>query len=319
MASTERTAVKVGSRTLSVSNLTKVLFPRDGYTKGDLIAYYRGVSPFLLPHLRDLPLTLQRWPDGIDGPSFFEKHLPKGLPEWAARTAIASPEGHRANTTYMICNDEATLVFVANLASIVLHVWTSRVETIEEPDYIFFDLDPGERCTIKTLADVTLRVRDVLASIGMTALVKTSGGMGLHVVVPLIAGYSYDAAKMFAEIVAHRLAGDDPKRITLERSVAKRDQTAVYFDFQQVGRGKTTVCAYSVRARDGAPVSTPLDWSEVEAFARKRSGAPWDTFAAFNIETTPKRLEKEGDLWSGKAWKKQKLEPAIAKAQKLWS
>jgi bifunctional non-homologous end joining protein LigD len=316
---TERIAVKVGSRTMSVSNLDKVLFPRDGYTKGDLIAYYRGVCSWILPYLRDYPLTLQRYPDGIDGPSFFEKHLPKGLPDWVPRIAISSPEGHRAKTTYMICNDEPTLVYVANLASIVLHVWTSHEPAIEEPDYIFFDLDPGEQCTIKTLATVALGVRALLNGIGLEPLVKTSGGMGLHVVVPLAAGYSYDAAKMFAEIVAQRLTAEDPARITLQRSVAKRDQTAVYFDFQQVGRGKTIVPPYSVRARDGAPVSTPLDWSEVEAFARKRGGAPWDTFAAFNIKTTPKRLERDGDLWAGKAWKKQKLEPAIAKAQKLWS
>jgi bifunctional non-homologous end joining protein LigD len=316
---TERTPLKVGTRTLSVSNLDKVLFPRDGYTKGDLIAYYRAVAPWLLPHLRDIPLTLQRYPDGIDAQSFFEKHLPKGIPDWVPRVALTSPEGNRAKTTYMICNDEPTLVYVANLAGIVLHVWTSRAETIENPDYVFFDLDPGEQCTLKTMAAVALGVRDTLTSVGLTSLVKTSGGMGLHVVVPLVNDYSYEAAKMFAEIVAHRLVSEDSERITLQRSVAKRDQTAVYFDFQQVGRGKTIVCAYSVRARDGAPVSTPLDWSEVEAFARKRSGAPWDEFAKFNVKTTPKRLERDGDLWSGKAWKKQKLESAISKAQKLWS
>lgn len=315
----ERTPMKVGSRTLSLSNLEKVLFPRDGYTKGDLIAYYRGVAQWILPHLRDLPLTLQRYPDGIDKQSFFEKHLPKGLPDWVTRVTLSSPEGTRAKTTYMVCDDEPTLVYVANLASIVLHVWTSHVETVEEPDYVFFDLDPGEKCTLKTMAQVALDVRELLGSIGLTPLVKTSGGMGLHVVVPLVAGYSYEAAKMFAEIVAQRLRAEHPERITLERTIAKRDQSAVYFDFQQVGRGKTTVCAYSVRARDGAPVSTPLDWSEVEAFARKRSGAPWDEFAKYNVKTTPKRLERDGDLWSGKAWKKQKLEPAIAKAQKLWS
>ncbi|HEX8807257.1 MAG TPA: hypothetical protein VF741_09915, partial [Candidatus Aquilonibacter sp.] len=180
MATAPRTVVTVGKRQLSLSNLDKVLFPRDGYTKGDLIEYYRGVAQWLLPHLRDCPLTLQRYPDGIDAQSFFEKHLPKGLPDWAARVTLASPEGQRAKTTYMLCNDEATLVFVANLASIVLHVWTSRVETIEEPDYVFFDLDPGEQCTIKTLAAIALEVRDLLASIGLTSLVKTSGGMGLH-------------------------------------------------------------------------------------------------------------------------------------------
>ncbi|MGD0967854.1 MAG: non-homologous end-joining DNA ligase [Candidatus Aquilonibacter sp.] len=316
---TVRVPVTVDKHELSLSNLDKVLFPRDGYTKGDLISYYRGVSPWLLPYLRDCPLTLQRYPDGVDGPSFFEKHLPKGLPDWVARASLTSPGGSRAKTTYMLCNDEATLTFVANLASIVLHVWTSHVETIEEPDYVFFDLDPGEQCTIKTLAAVALEVRDLLTSIGLTTLVKTSGGMGLHVVVPLAAGYSYDAAKMFAEIVAHRLAQEDKTRISLERSLAKRDQSAVYFDFLQVGRGKTIVSAYSVRARDGAPVSTPLAWDEVEAFARKRSGVPADTFAAFNLKTTPKRLERDGDLWAGKAWKKQRLEPAIAKAQKQWT
>jgi bifunctional non-homologous end joining protein LigD len=316
---TVRVPVTVDKHELSLSNLDKVLFPRDGYTKGDLISYYRGVSPWLLPYLRDCPLTLQRYADGVDGPSFFEKHLPKGLPDWVARASLTSPGGSRAKTTYMLCNDEATLTFVANLASIVLHVWTSHVETIEEPDYVFFDLDPGEQCTIKTLAAVALEVRDLLTSIGLTTLVKTSGGMGLHVVVPLAAGYSYDAAKMFAEIVAHRLAQEDKTRISLERSLAKRDQSAVYFDFLQVGRGKTIVSAYSVRARDGAPVSTPLAWDEVEAFARKRSGVPADTFAAFNLKTTPKRLERDGDLWAGKAWKKQRLEPAIAKAQKQWT
>ena len=318
MPTTERVPLTVGKRQLSLSNLDKVLFPRDGYTKGDLIDYYRTVAQWLVPHLHDRPLTLQRYPDGIQGPSFFEKHLPKGIPDWVERTTLTSPEGHRAKTTYIVCNDEPTLVYVANLASIVLHLWTSRIETIEQPDYVFFDLDPGEQCTIKTLASVALAVRDQLASIGLTTLVKTSGGMGLHVVVPLAAGYTYEAAKMFAEIVATRLAHEHRDSIALERSVAKRDQRAVYFDFQQVGRGKTIVSPYSVRARDGAPVSTPLDWGEIEALARKRSGVPADVLAAYSIKTTPKRLARDGDLWAGKAWKKQRLEQAISKAQKTW-
>lgn len=317
--SAKRTDVVVSGRTLSVSNLDKVLFPRDGITKGDLIEYYRRVSPSLLPHLRNYPLTLQRYPDGIDAQSFFEKHLPRGLPDWVDRVALTSPEGTREETTYMLCNDEPTLVWVANLASIVLHVWTSHVPSIEDPDYVFFDLDPGEQCTLKILARVALAMRDVLEDIGLTSLVKTSGGMGLHVVAPLAPGYDYDAAKVFAEAVASELARREPEMVTLERSLKRRDQSLVYLDYLQVGRGKTIVSAYSVRARDGAPVSTPLDWSEVEAFARKRGGAPEQTFAQFNMHTTPKRLEREGDLWSGRAWKKQRLEPAIAKAQKRWA
>ncbi len=315
--SASKVEVNVDGRTLNLSNQDKVLFPRDGYTKGDLVRYYRDVAPFILPHLRDIPLTLQRYPDGVDAQSFFEKHLPRGLPSWVPTVPVSSPGGRRETTQYMVCNDEATLTFVANLASIVLHVWTSHLKTIEEPDYVFFDLDPGEECTLKTLAGVALEMRDLLAEIGITSLTKTSGGMGLHVVVPLAAGYGYDAAKIFAEAVAKHLAQADPKRVTLDRSLKSRDQSAVYLDYLQVGRGKTIVSTYSVRARDGAPVSTPLDWSEVEAFAKKR-GAPWDAFAKFNIKTTPTRLKADGDLWSGKAWKKQRLEPAIKRAQKAW-
>jgi bifunctional non-homologous end joining protein LigD len=315
----ERVSVKVGSRALSLSNLDKVLWPRDGYTKGDLIDYYTSVSGFILPHLADRPLTLQRYPNGIDAESFFEKRLPKGVPDWVDRVTTTGAEGGR-KVTYVVCNDEPTLIYVANLASIVLHVWTSRVESLDEPDFVFFDLDPGEKCSLKTLATVAIAVRDALGSIGMDCVVKTSGGMGLHVFVPLTAGYSYESVKLFAELTARRVAAKTAELVTLERTVKKRDPSTVYLDFQQVGRGKTYVVAYSVRARDGAPVSMPLRWAEVEAFTRKRAGvAPWDEFAKFTMRTAPKRLKTHGDLWAGKAWKKQRLEPAITKAQKVWS
>ena len=317
--SSDRVAVKVGSRALSLSNLDKVLWPRDGYTKGELIAYYRSVSPFILPHLKDRPLTLQRYPNGIDGESFFEKRLPKGVPDWVDRVTTTGAEGGR-KITYVVCNDEPTLTYVANLASIVLHVWTSRVQSLDEPDFVFLDLDPGEECSLKTLAGVAVALRDALAGIGMEGLVKTSGGMGLHVFVPLVTGYSYESVKLFAELCARRIASREDAPVTLERTVKKRDPRAVYLDFQQVGRGKTYVVAYSVRARDGAPVSMPLLWSEVEAYARKRgSVAPWDEFAKFTMRTAPKRLKSHGDLWAGASWKKQRLEPAINKAQKVWS
>lgn len=318
-AAAERVSVKVGSRTLSLSNLDKVLWPRDGYTKGDLIQYYRSVAEAILPHVKDRPLTLQRYPNGIDEGSFFEKSLPKGIPDWVARVTTRGAEAGR-KITYIVCNDEPTLVYVANLASIVLHVWTSKVETLDEPDFVFFDLDPGEACTLKTLATVAVAVRDALDGIGLQALVKTSGGMGLHVFVPLAGGYTYESAKLFAELLARHVAASDPASVTLERTLKKRDPSAVYLDFVQVGRGKTYVPAYGVRARDGAPVSTPLEWSEVEAFVRKRGTiAPWDEFGKHTIATTGKRLTAKGDLWSGKAWKKQRLEPAVDRAQKKWS
>jgi len=315
----QRVSAKVGSRTLSLSNLDKVLWPKDGYTKGDLIEYYERVAPYALPHLKGRPLTLQRYPNGIDAQAFFEKQIPRGTPDWAGRVTVLTPGGSRSQVTFVVCNDAPTLVYLANLATIVLHVWTSRMPALEEPDFVIFDLDPGEKCTLKTLASVALAIRELLGEIGLRPLVKTTGGYGVHVVVPLGPGYSYDTAKVFAEIVARRAAAQLGDSTTLQRTVAKRPQDAVYIDYVQVGQGKTIVAPYSVRARDGAPVSTPLHWSEVEAYARRRAGPlPADVFAALSMATTPKRLEREGDLWGPKYWKKQRLEPALTKARRLW-
>jgi bifunctional non-homologous end joining protein LigD len=295
------------------------LWPRDGYTKGDLIEYYERVAPYAVAHLKGRPLTLQRYPNGIDGATFFEKQMPRGTPDWIDRVTVPTPGGSRSHVTFVVCNDASSLIYLANLATIVLHIWTSRMPALDEPDFVIFDLDPGEKCTLKTLAAVTLAVRDLLQAIGLKPLVKTTGGYGLHVIVPLASGYSYDAAKIFAELVARRAAAELGEQATLQRAVAKRSQTAVYVDYVQVGHGKTIVAPYSARARDAAPVSTPLHWAEVEAFERRRStAAPADEFARHTIVTTPPRLEREGDLWGPTCWKKQRLEPAIAKARRLW-
>jgi bifunctional non-homologous end joining protein LigD len=320
MAAEKRVEARVGSRTLSLSNLDKILWPTDGYTKGDLIAYYQTIAPHALTHLKGRPLTLQRYPNGITGEAFFEKQMPRGTPDWVEHVTVPTTTGSRSRITFVLCNDTPTLVYLANLATIVLHVWTSRVPALEEPDFIIFDLDPGERCTLRTLATVAMSVRDLLAEIGLKTLVKTTGGYGLHVIVPLQSGYSYDTAKAFAEVVARHAAQELGENVTLQRSIAKRPQNAVYLDYVQVGLGKTIVAPYSVRARDAAPVSTPLHWAEVEAFARRRATtAPADEFAKYTIRTTPKRVEREGDLWGARNWKKQPLEPAIRKAQRLWS
>ncbi len=309
----------VGSRTLALSNLDKVLWPDDGYTKGDLIDYYERVAEYAVPYLARRPLTLQRYPDGIDKQTFFEKQLPRGTPDWIDRVTLPTPGGRRTETTFIVCNDAPTLVWLANMATIVLHIWTSRMPELDEPDFVIFDLDPGERCTLKTLATVALRFRELLRSINLNPLVKTTGGFGLHAIVPLASGYSYDTAKVFAEIVARQAAAQLGKLATLERTIAKRPQDAVYLDWVQVGQGKTIVSPYTLRARERAPVSTPLHWEEVEAFARRRgAGAPADEFAKFNMTTTPKRLAREGDLWGPKYWKKQRLEPALNKAKRLW-
>lgn len=319
MARENTGVIALGGHRVSLTNQDKVLFPRDGYTKGDLVNYYRTVARWVLPHLEHRPLTLQRYPNGIDGPSFFEKQAPKFTPDWVetVEAEAAYSSGASKSIKYLLCNDEATLVFCANLASIVLHVWYSRVGTLNHPDYALFDLDPYE-CTVKTLATVALTLRETLEEIGLKPLVKTSGGSGLHVVVPLKAVYSYDAVKQFGELAARQAAARRPKLTTFERSIAKRPKGTVYLDYVQVGRGKTVVPPFVVRARDGAPVSMPLDWSEVEALARKRTKDPSAEFAAFTMKNAPARLKREGDLWGGKRWREASLEPALRKARKIW-
>jgi bifunctional non-homologous end joining protein LigD len=308
----------VGGRTLVLSNRDKVLWPQDGYTKGDLIAYYRSVAAWIVPHLQGRPLTLQRYPNGIDGMSFFEKNAPRGLPEWIPTVAVPTGSGRRAQVDFVVCNDEPALVYLANLATIVLHVWTSRVESLDVPDFLFFDLDPFDGCTLATLAKVALGLREALGEIGLAALIKSSGGSGLHVAVPLAPHYSYEVARQFAELVARTLHGRLPVLTTLERTPAKRPAGTVYLDYVQVGRGKTLVAPYSVRARAKAPVSLPLDWSEIEAMGRKRAKETEAEFARFTLKNVPAILGERGDLWGAESWREQRLEIALESARSKW-
>lgn len=313
----KKTEVTIGGHAMTFSNLDKVLWPRDGYTKGQLIEYYRSVAQWLLPHLKDRPLTLQRWPDGIDDQSFFEKQAPRFTPEWIPTVSLSADQRSR-KVAYLLCNDEATLAWCANLASIVLHVWYSHLPTPESPDYVLFDLDTCENTTLGTLARVTLEFRDLLAEIGLPSLVKTSGGSGFHLVVPLKNDYDFETARRFAEIAVEHVAAALPDLTTVERSIKKRPKTAVYLDWGQVARGKTVVPPYVVRARDGAPVSMPLDWAEVEDLVKKRA-SPEAFIGQWTVRTARKRLENVGDLWGGRKWKAVKLEPALAKAQRAWA
>ncbi|GAC1299852.1 MAG: non-homologous end-joining DNA ligase [Vulcanimicrobiaceae bacterium] len=324
MAATKE-RLEIDGREVALSNRDKVLWPQDGYTKGDLVAYYRAVAPYMLPHLVDRPLTLQRYPDGIDGPSFFEKNASKHLPDWIPTVTVPSEHGKRDRVRFMLCNDEATLVYVANLAAIVLHVWTSHEPALDVPEFLFFDLDPFDGCTVPDLAKVALGLRETLAGIGLEAALKTSGGSGLHVAIPLVPEYTYDICKGFAELVARTVNARLPKLTTLERMPAKRPPGTVYLDYVQVGRGKTLVAPFSVRARAGAPVSMPLDWSEIEALARKRprgaslAGGTEAEFARWSMKNAAATLADRGDLWSGARWRPQRLEPALARAQQAWT
>ena len=316
MAASPKTLLTIGKRDVAVTNLDKVLWPKDGYTKGDLIAYYRAVAPVLLPHIAGRPLTLERYPNGITGEGWWEKSVPKGAPPWV-NTVTVDASTRAGGLTFVVCDDEATLAYVANLAAIVLHVWYSRVPTLDVPDFILIDLDPWEGCTIATLARVALAVREELTNIGVTPLVKTTGGSGLHVVVPLEPQYDWDVAKGFAELIARRTHDVLPKETTLERTTAKRPAGSVYLDYVQVGKGKTYVAPFSVRPRDGAPVSMPIAWAEVEKMRRKRAKETMTEMLRWTIANVPALVAKHGDAWS-EGWTPHNLENAISRARSLW-
>jgi len=300
------------------TNLDKVLWPDDGYTKGDLIKYYLSVAPWLLPYLHDRPLTLQRFPNGIHGPSFFEKQAPRGAPDWVQTVSVPSEYGKRSKIDYVVCNDERTLAWLSNLACITTHAWLSRIGSLGSPDYCLLDLDPQAGCTLASLAKVALHLRDEMEALGLAPAVKTSGGKGLHVMWRLAPGYDYAEVRGFAELTAQRLKAQLGDAVSLERAIKKRRRGSVYIDWAQIGEGKTIVMPFVVRPRPKAPVSWPLGWSEVEAMGRSRASDIFAAAAHWNIKTVPALLKKQGDRWQAAMKKEQRLEPALKKAQKLW-
>jgi bifunctional non-homologous end joining protein LigD len=310
------TTVAIGGRDVVLSNPDRPMFPRDGFTKGDLVAYYRSIAPAILPYLRDRPLTVERFPGGIDAASFWEKEKPRGIPTWV-RTAAVDASHRRDHIDFIVCDDEATLAYVANLGAIVLHIWYSHVPTLDTPDFVLIDLDPYE-CGIATLARVALAFREELQSIGIHPLVKTTGGTGLHLVIPLEPRYDYEMAKGFAELLARRVHGVMPALTTLERTIAKRPTGTVYLDYVQVGKGKTYVAPFSVRARDGAPVSMPLRWPEVEAMRRKRAADTSREMARWTMANVAGLVAANGDPWAAEGWVPQRLESALSTARSLW-
>ena len=300
MPSKKRALTKIGGKTLALTNLDKVLWPADGYTKGDLIEYYRSVAKWILPYLKDRPLSLERYPNGINKPGFFEKNAPQATPPWV-RTISLEAGGKRQHVRYILCNDEATLAYVSNLGSIALHVWMSRAGSLDKPDFILFDLDRGERCSIKTLATVALTLAEELRAHSMRPLAKTTGGSGLHVFIWLRGGYTYERARDFTREIALRMQEKLPKLVTLERLIAKRPRDMVYMDWAQVGRGKTVVMPFVVRPRPKAPVSMPLTWAEVSRMSRSSETDPARYFARWNLGNVPAMLRRGGNPWKGKA------------------
>jgi bifunctional non-homologous end joining protein LigD len=283
-------------REVRLSNVDKVFWPEDGYTKGDLVQYYASIAPVLLPHLAGRPLSLSRYPDGIGGNSFYEKQCPSHAPEWMVRAPIHS--GHRGEAIeFCTAPDVESLMWVANMGAIEMHPWLSRVRHPENPDYALFDLDPQEGSSWEQVVYVAGLINVLLERLGLAAYPKTSGSRGMHILVPLEPAYDYARVRRFVETVGRMIAAADPDAATLEWDMARRGPR-VFIDHNQNVGGKTTAAVYSVRPRPGAPVSTPLLWDEVEHIDP----------ADFTIATIWDRLRRHGDLYAPVLTGSQRLE-----------
>ena len=290
----------LAGREVRVTSLERPYWPEDGLTKGDLIAYYYNVAAMMLPFLRDRPIAMQRVPDGIYGEAFYEKQVPKGAPSWV-RTVPVSSEGGTRTVDFVVVDHVATLVWLAQIASVEVHAWTSRWPDLDEPDFAVMDLDPHEPISFEDVRAVARMVGVVLDGLGLKAFPKTSGGSGLQIFIPLAPGHTYREVREFCTAVGAMLRSAYPERVTLESSKPKR-AGKVYVDAGQNAKGQTLVAPYCVRPYPGATVSTPLSWAELEQEIYPEQ---------FRIGTLFERIEQVGDLFAEAMKIKQDLHPAL--------
>lgn len=308
-----RVAVEIDGRQLELSNLDKVLYPEAGFTKAQVMDYYTRIAPVMLPHLADRPLTLHRFPNGTGAKGFYEKQCPDHRPDWVTTTPIRAKGvgrfGERRrdprDIDFCLVQDRPTLVWLANLACLELHVLLSRAPDVRRPTAVVFDLDPGAPAAVLESARVALLLRDTLEALGLEALVKTSGSKGLQVYLPLNGPADYDHTKGFARSIARLLEKEHPDLVVSKMKRELRDGK-VYVDWQQNEDFKTTVCAYSLRAREQPTASTPLRWEEVESVAE--SGNPDEL--VFTSADVLARVAEDGDLFAPVETLEQEL-PAL--------
>jgi bifunctional non-homologous end joining protein LigD len=269
---------------VEISKPDKVLFPDDGVTKLDLARYYADVADLMLPHLKGRPINMQRFPDGIDGPSFYEKKVPSHFPDWVHTVEVQTSDGPQRQ---VVVDDARTLVYLAQQACLTPHTWLSTRDDLDHPDELVFDLDPSDD-DIRKVRRATRLVGDLLDDLGLTAYLKTTGSRGYHVVVPLRPGDDFDAVRDFARAVAERLVEREPDLLTLEARKAKRGDR-VLIDIMRNGYGQTAVPPYAVRARPGAPVSTPISWDELSRVSP----------AQVTTANLKRRIASKADPWRG--------------------
>lgn len=286
---------------VEVSSLDKVLFPDAGITKGDVLAYYRDIAPVMLPHLEGRPLSLQRFPNGIEAPGFYQKDASDYFPEWVRTTRIErrGSKGGSLEQVY-ICGSTATLVYLANQNTITFHVWPTRVDDVDRPDLVVFDLDPSQGEDVRVVRDGARSVRRVLEEVGLVPFVQTSGSKGFHIVAPLDRSAGWGEVSAFVRGVAEVVAGRDPERFTTEVRKEKR-RGRIFVDVGRNAYAQTAVCPYSVRARPGAPVATPIAWDELGRVEPR----------SYTVGNVRRRLAQKDDPWSGLHEQDRPLGPAL--------
>jgi bifunctional non-homologous end joining protein LigD len=300
-----KTEIDVAGTRMTVSNLDKVLYPKAGFTKGQVIDYYIRISRDLLPHLKNRPITLKRYPDGVDKFFFYEKQCPPHRPKWVKTATV--PRGSGGDIHYCMMNDLPALVWAANLADLELHTFLHKAPAISRPTAIAFDLDPGPPANIVLCCQVGLWVKALFDGMGLKSFAKTSGSKGMQVYVPLNTPVTYERTKPFAQTVAQVLEAQFPKVVVSKMQKSLRTGK-VFVDWSQNDDHKTTVNVYSLRAKERPTVSTPVTWEEVETALKKKK----PELLSFDSEAVLKRVEELGDLFAPVLQLKQKLPPIKA-------
>lgn len=300
------TLKKIDEKEVKLTNQNKIYFPKDQLTKGDVIAYYQSIAKYILPHLKGRPQSMNRFPNGIDGMSFYQKDASEEIPQWIETQKVHSESGDKF-INYILCNDKATMAYLNNLGCIELNVWTSRVETIDKPDYLVLDLDPSENNSFEEVIETAIMVKTIMDKGKIKGYCKTSGSSGIHIYIPTGAEYSFEQVKNFAHILMQMVQKELPDFTTLERALQKRDKNKIYLDYLQNRRGQTLASVYSLRPKNGAPVSMPIEWDELKPGLK-----PTD----FNIENALERIKKNGDLFKPVLGKGFDMLKAIASLEK---
>lgn len=304
--------IEIEGRQLKLSNLDKVIYPAAGFTKAQVIDYYVRIAPVLLPHLKDRPLTLKRYPEGVEGMFFYEKSCPKYRPQWL-QTAPVWSEGRNDHIQFCLMQDVPSLVWAANLADLELHTSLARADEVMRPDFLVFDLDPGPPADIVQCCEVGLRLKKLFGGLGLESFPKTSGSKGLQVYVPLNTPVTYDHTKPFAHAIARMLEEELPELVVSDMKKSLR-VNKVLVDWSQNDDHKTTVCVYSLRAKEQPTVSTPVHWEEVERCWKKKDAK----LLVFESKQVLERVAQLGDLFAPVLKLKQRLpaasilEPALS-------